>query len=78
MLEDQIRNIEGWIVLTGDLKPAFQDFKPHGMVRRGNFQRDAATGVNDAVRVEIAYRLKRTGTPARVGLTLVMEASHAH
>jgi phage baseplate assembly protein W len=40
--------------------------------------RDAATGVSDAVRVEIAYRLKRTGAPARVGLTLVMEARHAH
>ena len=39
--------------------------------------RDAATGVSDAVRVEIAYRLKRTGAPARVGLTLVMEARNA-
>jgi len=38
---------------------------------------DAATGVADGVRVEIAYRLKRTGAPARVGLTLVMEASRA-
>lgn len=34
-------------------------------------------GVADGVRVEIAYRLKRTGTPARVGLTLVMEARSA-
>jgi uncharacterized protein len=34
-------------------------------------------GVADGVRVEIAYRLKRTGTPARVGLTLVMEARRA-
>jgi phage baseplate assembly protein W len=39
--------------------------------------RDSATGVSDAVRVEIAYRLKRTGAPARVGLTLVMEARNA-
>jgi uncharacterized protein len=38
---------------------------------------DAASGVADGVRVEIAYRLKRTGAPARVGLTLVMEARHA-
>lgn len=38
---------------------------------------DTASGVADGVRVEIAYRLKRTGAPARVGLTLVMEASHA-
>lgn len=38
---------------------------------------DAASGVPDGVRVEIAYRLKRTGAPARVGLTLVMEARHA-
>jgi uncharacterized protein len=34
-------------------------------------------GVADGVRVEIAYRLKRTGVPARVGLTLVMEARRA-
>lgn len=34
-------------------------------------------GVADGVRVEIAYRLKRTGAPARVGLTLVMEARRA-
>jgi phage baseplate assembly protein W len=39
---------------------------------------DPAQGVADGVRVEIAYRLKRTGVPARVGLTLVMEARHAH
>ncbi|WP_157270204.1 GPW/gp25 family protein [Azohydromonas aeria] len=39
---------------------------------------DPASGVADGVRVEIAYRLKRTGTPARVGLTLVMESRHAH
>lgn len=43
---------------------------------------DAATGVAggvlDGVRVEIAYRLLRTGAPARVGLTLVMEARSAH
>lgn len=38
---------------------------------------DAGSGVADAVRVEIAYRLKRTGTPARVGLTLVMESGRA-
>lgn len=38
---------------------------------------DAGSGVPDGVRVEIAYRLKRTGTPARVGLTLVMEAGRA-
>lgn len=31
----------------------------------------------DGVRVEIAYRLRRTGAPGRVGLTLVMEARHA-
>lgn len=37
----------------------------------------AASGVADGVRVEIAYRLKRNGAPARVGLTLVMEARHA-
>lgn len=35
------------------------------------------TGVADGVRVEIAYRLKRTNVPARVGLTLVMEARRA-
>jgi phage baseplate assembly protein W len=34
---------------------------------------DTASGVADGVRVEIAYRLKRTQQPARVGLTLVME-----
>lgn len=39
---------------------------------------DAQSGVPDGVRVEIAYRLKRTGAPARVGLTLVMEARHAN
>lgn len=39
---------------------------------------DAATGVADGVRVEIAYRHKRTGAPARVGLTLVMESRNAH
>ncbi len=39
---------------------------------------DAATGVADGVRVEIAYRLLRSGAPARVGLTLVMEARSAH
>lgn len=39
---------------------------------------DAATGVADGVRVEIAYRHKRTGAPARVGLTLVMESRHAN
>lgn len=39
---------------------------------------DAASGVADGVRVEIAYRLVRTGAPARVGLTLVMEARRAH
>ena len=39
---------------------------------------DAATGVADGVRVEIAYRLLRTAAPARVGLTLVMEARSAH
>ncbi len=39
---------------------------------------DAATSVADGVRVEIAYRLLRTGAPARVGLTLVMEARSAH
>jgi phage baseplate assembly protein W len=38
---------------------------------------DAASGMSDGVRVEIAYRLKRTGTPARVGLTLVLEAGRA-
>jgi hypothetical protein len=31
-----------------------------------------------AVRVEIAYRLKRTQQPARVGLTLAMEARYAN
>lgn len=39
---------------------------------------DATTGVAAGVRVEIAYRLLRTGAPARVGLTLVMEARSAH
>jgi phage baseplate assembly protein W len=39
---------------------------------------DSATGVADGVRVEIAYRHKRTGSAARVGLTLVMEARNAH
>lgn len=39
---------------------------------------DAASGVADGVRVEIAYRHKRNGTPARVGLTLVMESRNAH
>ncbi|MFG6413317.1 GPW/gp25 family protein [Roseateles sp. DC23W] len=39
---------------------------------------DAATGVADGVRVEIAYRHQRTGAPARVGLTLVMESRHAN
>ena len=39
---------------------------------------ESATGVADGVRVEIAYRLLRTGAPARVGLTLVMEARSAH
>ena len=39
---------------------------------------DTVPGDAGAVRVEIAYRLKRTGTPARVGLTLVMESRHAH
>jgi hypothetical protein len=38
---------------------------------------DAASGVLDGVRVEIAYRHLRTGTPARIGLTLVMEARRA-
>ncbi len=37
----------------------------------------ASNGVADGVRVEIAYRLKRDGSPARVGLSLVMEARHA-
>ncbi len=32
----------------------------------------------NAVRVEIAYRLKRTQQPARVGLTLAMEARYAN
>ncbi|MEI8029438.1 MAG: GPW/gp25 family protein [Comamonadaceae bacterium] len=39
---------------------------------------DSATGVADGVRVEIAYRHKRTGSAARIGLTLVMEARNAH
>ena len=39
---------------------------------------DAASGVADGVRVEIAYRHKRTGAPARIGLSLVMEARHAN
>lgn len=38
---------------------------------------DGASGIADGVRVEIAYRLKRTQQPARVGLTLVMEERHA-
>lgn len=38
---------------------------------------DAASGVADGVRVEIAYRHKRTGAPARIGMTLVMESSRA-
>ncbi len=32
----------------------------------------------NAVRVEIAYRLRRTQQPARVGLTLAMEARYAN
>nr|WP_269841546.1 GPW/gp25 family protein [Paucibacter sp. M5-1]MCZ7884696.1 GPW/gp25 family protein [Paucibacter sp. M5-1] len=36
-----------------------------------------AAGVASGVRVEIAYRLKRDGSPARIGLSLVMEARHA-
>ena len=39
---------------------------------------DAASGVADGVRVEIAYRHKRTGAPARIGLSLVMEARSAN
>jgi phage baseplate assembly protein W len=39
---------------------------------------DAASGVADGVRVEIAYRHVRTGTPARIGMTLVMEARRDH
>ncbi len=39
---------------------------------------DAASGVADGVRVEIAYRHVRTGTPARLGMTLVMEARRDH
>lgn len=39
---------------------------------------DAVPGDAAAVRVEIAYRLKRTQQPARVGLTLAMESAHAH
>lgn len=35
---------------------------------------EAGTGVADGVRVAIAYRHVRTGTPARLGMTLVMEA----
>lgn len=38
---------------------------------------DGAAGVVDGVRVEIAYRLRRTGAPSRLGLTLVMEARRA-
>ena len=38
---------------------------------------DAASGVADGVRVEIAYRHKRTGAPARIGMTLVMESGRA-
>ncbi|WP_349744317.1 GPW/gp25 family protein [Roseateles cavernae] len=36
-----------------------------------------SAGVASGVRVEIAYRLKRDGSPARIGLSLVMEARHA-
>lgn len=38
---------------------------------------NTASGVADGVRVEIAYRHKRTGAPARIGLSLVMEARNA-
>ena len=38
---------------------------------------DAASGVADGVRVEIAYRHKRTGAAARIGLSLVMESRNA-
>lgn len=38
---------------------------------------DTVPGDPQAVRVEIAYRLKRTQQPARVGLTLAMEVRHA-
>lgn len=39
---------------------------------------DPVTGEPGAVRVEIAYRIKRTQLPQRVGLTLVMEARSAN
>lgn len=39
---------------------------------------DVVPGDATAVRVEIAYRLKRTQQPARVGLTLAMEARYAN
>lgn len=38
---------------------------------------DPVAGEPSAVRVEIAYRIKRTQQPARVGLTLAMEARNA-
>jgi phage baseplate assembly protein W len=39
---------------------------------------DTVAGDANAVRVEIAYRLKRTQQPARAGLTLAMEARYAN
>jgi hypothetical protein len=39
---------------------------------------DTVAGDAGAVRVEIAYRLKRTQQAARVGLTLAMEARYAN
>lgn len=39
---------------------------------------DTVGGDPGAVRVEIAYRLKRTGQAARVGLTLAMESRYAN
>ncbi|HEU4621366.1 MAG TPA: GPW/gp25 family protein [Burkholderiaceae bacterium] len=39
---------------------------------------NAGSDVPTGVRVEIAYRLKRTGQPGRVGVTLAMESSHAN
>jgi hypothetical protein len=39
---------------------------------------DLVDGDAGAVRVEIAYRLKRTQQPARVGLTLAMESRYAN
>jgi phage baseplate assembly protein W len=39
---------------------------------------DTVPGDANAVRVEIAYRLKRTQQPARAGLTLAMEARYAN